>query len=169
VTPLFFRWEGDGFKPIPRHAKECDRRYTIGEHYALEEVQERSSKSHAQYFAAVTTAWQNLPDHIAEQFPTADKLRKHALIRCGFHDKTSILASSRAEALRLAAFIRAIDDYAIVTVNGSLVERYTAKSQSYRAMPKGEFQASKQAVLDWIASLVGTDAGTLARNAEEVS
>jgi hypothetical protein len=169
VTPLFFRWEGDGFKPIPRHAKECDRRYTIGEHYALEEVQERSSKSHAQYFASVNTAWQNLPDHIAEQFPTADKLRKHALIRCGFHDKTSIVASSRAEAVRLAAFLRGIDDYAIVTVSGSLVERYTAKSQSYRAMPKGEFQASKQAVLDWIASLVGTDASTLARNAEAVA
>jgi hypothetical protein len=166
MNPLFFRWEGDCFKPILRHAKECDRRYVIGEHYALDEVQERSSKSHAAYFAAVNTAWQNLPDELAEKWPTAEHLRKHALIRCGFYDKTSIQASSRAEALRLAAFIRPIDDYAIVTVNGSLVERYTAKSQSYRAMRKDEFQASKQAVLDWISSLVGTDAASLAKNAE---
>lgn len=165
MTPLLFAWEGDAFRPIPRHAKECDRRFVIGETYMLDEVQERSTKSHAQYFAAVSTAWQNLPDELAEKWPTSEHLRKHALIRCGFFDKTSLHASSRAEALRLAAYVRAIDDYAIITVSGSLVERYTAKSQSYRTMPKGEFQDSKQKVLDWISGLIGTDAKALESNA----
>ena len=169
MTPLLFMWEGDCFRPVRHHAKQCDKRFVIGERYLLDEVQERSSKSHAQYFAAVGAAWQNLPDELAEKWPTSEHLRKHALIRCGFFDKTSLQASSRAKALRLAAYIRPMDDYAIITVSGSLVERYTAKSQSYRTMPKGEFQASKQAVLDWIASLIGTNAKALAKNASEAA
>jgi hypothetical protein len=161
VTPLLFRWEGDSFVPIRRHAKDCDARFTIGEHYALEEVKERSSKSHAQYFAAVNDAWLNLPDGIAEKFPTAEHLRKHALIASGYFDKRSIQAASKAEALRLAAFIRPMDEYAIVTVSAALVEVYTAKSQSYKAMGKAEFQASKQAVLDYVASMIGVSTDEL--------
>lgn len=167
MSTMIFEWTGEAM--VPMRPKIADKLYVIGERYLLTEQHERSAKSHAAYFAAVNTAWQNLPEHIAERFATSEHLRKHALIRCGFHDKTSLQASSRAEALRLAAFIRAIDDYAIVTASGSLVERYTAKSQSYRAMPKGEFQASKQAVLDWIAGLIGTDAAALAKNASEAA
>ena len=154
MIPLLFLWEGDCFKPIPRHAKECDARYVIGEHYALEEIQERSTKSHAQYFAALKEAWLNLPEKMATDFATVEHLRKFALIRCGFYDKRSVSAASRAEALRLAAFIRPMDEYAIVTVSASLVEVYTAKSQSYRTMPKQEFQDSKSKVLDYVASLI---------------
>jgi hypothetical protein len=161
MTPLLFRWEGDCFKPIPRHAKECDARYTIGEHYALEEIKERSTKSHAQYFAALNDAWLNLPETIAQRFATSEHLRKHALIGCGYFDKRSIQAASKAEALRLAAFIRPMDEYAIVTVSAALVEVYTAKSQSYKAMGKKDFQDSKTAVLDYVAALIGTEAERL--------
>ena len=50
-----------------------------------------------------------------------------------------------------------MDEYAIVTVTGSLVTVYTAQSQSYRAMGKDKFQASKQAVLDLIAEMIGVE------------
>ena len=163
MIPLIFTWDGEAMRIHPRFAKAADKRFVVHEQYALDEVQERSAKSHAQYFAAVREAWLSLPDHLAQQFPTQEHLRKHALIRTGFRDERSIAASSRAEALRLAAFVKPIDDYAIVTTTGPLVVIYTAKSQSYRQMGKAEFQRSKQAVLDFIDSLLGVEPGATQR------
>jgi len=156
-TPLAYRWSGTGFEVLPRHQKAADQDFVIGEIYQLEQVHERSAKSHAQYFAAINQGWLNLPELAAESFPTAESLRKYCLIKAGFHDKRSIQCSSKAEALRLAAFIRPMDEYAIVTVTGSLVTVYTAQSQSYRAMGKETFQKSKQAVLDLISDMIGVE------------
>lgn len=167
MNPLAFRWDGNAMQVLSHHAKQADKIFVIGQVYQMEEVHERSAKSHAAYFATLREGWLSLPDHLAQQFPTPESLRKHALIRTGFFDKRSILAASKTEALRLAAFIRPMDGHAIVTVSNSLVEVFTAKSQSYRAMPKGEFQASKTAVLDWIASLIGTDQRDLERAGRE--
>jgi hypothetical protein len=165
-NPLIFIWQGDCFEPIKRHAKECDQRYVIGEAYALDEILDRSPKSHRQYFAAVHEGWMNLPDHIAEKYATSEHLRKHALIRCGYFDKRSIGCSSKAEALRVAAFIRPMDEYAVVTVTGSLVEHYTAQSQAYNMMKKDVFQASKTAVLNFIDDLLGLSSGETERQGE---
>jgi hypothetical protein len=165
-NPLIFIWQGDCFEPIKRHAKECDQRYVIGQAYALDEIQERSSKSHAQYFAALNEGWMSLPDAAAAEFPTSEKLRKHALIRSGYFDKRSIACSSKAEALRLAAFIRPLDEYAIVTVTGSLVEHYTAQSQSFKAIGKAKFEESKRAVLNFIDNLLGLSSGETERQGE---
>jgi len=158
-TVLAYRWSGDSFEVLPRHQKQADKEFVCGEIYTLEPVYERSAKSHAQYFAAIREGWLNLNEKVAEEFPTSEKLRKHALIRSGYFDKRSIACSSKAEALRLAAFIRPLDEYAIVTVTGSLVEHYTAQSQSYKAMGKETFQASKQAVLNFIDDMLGVDRG----------
>lgn len=167
--PLLFIWQGDGFTPVPRHAKDCDARFVVGYRYQLDEVLERSEASHRQYFAAIKEAWTNLPDHMTAAFPTPEHLRKHALIKAGYRDERSIQAGSRAEAVRLAAFIRPMDEYAIVTVSGALVTVYTAKSQSFRAMGKKEFQASKQAVLDILADMIGVTASTLTKEAAEAA
>ncbi len=156
MNPLFYRWEGDGFKPIPRLAKEADKRFVIGEIYSLDEIQDRSPNTHRHYFAAIKEAWVNLPAGAAAEFPTPEHLRKFALVRCGFFDKRSIATSSKTEALRVAAFIKPMDDYAIVTTSNSLVEVFTAKSQNHRAMDRKEFAESKNKVLEYVASLIGT-------------
>lgn len=156
-TPLTYRWTGDSFEILPRHQKHADRDFIIGEIYQLEQVHERSAKSHAQYFAALKEGWLNLPEAKAEEFPTTQHLRKHCLIKAGFYDKRSIQCSSKAEALRLAAFIRPLDEYSIVTVTGSLVSVYTAQSQSYKAMGKEAFQQSKSAVLDLVSDMIGVE------------
>jgi hypothetical protein len=163
MNPLMFRWNGEAMEILRHHAKQADRLFTVGEVYQLEEVHERSAKSHAAYFAALRTAWLSLPDHLAQQFPTQEALRKFALIRTGFRDERSVAASSRAEALRLAAFIKPMDEFAVVTVTGSIVSVYTAKSQSYRQMGKADFQRSKQAVLDFVDDLLGTARGETER------
>jgi hypothetical protein len=164
--PLVYCWTGEAMQPLARFARDADKRFVIGQRYTLDEIQERSSRSHAHYFASVGNAWSNLPDHIAAQFPTAEHLRKHALIRTGFRDERSIACSSKAEALRLAAFIKPMDEYAIVTVSGPLVSVYTAKSQSCRAMGKQDFQRSKDAVLAFLDELLGIGRGETEKQGE---
>jgi len=61
TAPLFFFWEGDAFRPIPRHAKECDKRFVIGQSYCLDEIHDRLPRSHRHFFAAVHEGWMNLP------------------------------------------------------------------------------------------------------------
>lgn len=167
TAPVLVVWGGDGFKPAsPYHQKIADRDFVIGERYLMAEIQPRSYRSERHYFACLDQAWKNLPEDIAAQYPTRDHLRKKALIRCGYADERSIPCASRAEAVRVAAFVGGIDDYAIVTVKAAVVTRYTAKSQSRRAMGKEEFQKSKDDVLDFVAALIGVSAEELSENAE---
>ena len=146
-------------------ARRADAQWVVGERYSVEIRQERSAASHRAYFASIAEAWQNLPEDLAERFPTPDALRKFALIRAGFRDERSIVAASKAEALRLAAFIKPMDAYAVVTVKDAVVVVYTAKSQSIKAMGKEDFEKSKAAVLDIVAQMIGTTAPTLQKNA----
>jgi hypothetical protein len=155
MTAMVFRWEGDVFMPLRRFAKACDAEFTIGELYRLEAVAERSAKSHSHYFACVADAWANLPDDQAAQFPTSEHLRKWALIKAGYRDERSIVCASKAEAQRVAAFIKPMDEYAVVVVREAVVLVLTAKSQSTKAMGGKDFQDSKTKVLEILSDLVG--------------
>ena len=126
---LPFRWDGSVMQPLPGFVKRCDAAFVIGEVYNLEAIEQRSAKSHAHYFAAVNEAWVNLPERLGDQFPSPDHLRRWCLIRAGYAEQRQIGASSKAEALRLAAFIKPMDSYAVVTVRESVVIVYTAESQ----------------------------------------
>lgn len=162
-APIPMRYDGEGFFPLPRFAKKADDEYVIGQVYRMAEVEDRSMSSHRQFFAAVNEGWQSLPEHYGERFATPDALRKYALIRAGYRDERTYVAASKAEARRLAAFMRPMDEYAVVTVSECVVTVYTAKSQSMKAMGRKEFQASKQAVLDVIASMIGVTPDDLRR------
>lgn len=165
TPPIMFVWEGDCFKPVgPHWARLCDKYFTIGEKYELVEKQERSHATHAHYFAAVHDAWLNLPEALAVEYPNPEKLRKHALIKAGYADSQTHVCSSKAEAARLAAFIRPMDEFSVVATSACTVTRYTAKSQSMRAMGKEDFQRSKEAVLEVLAAMVGTSRAALEGN-----
>ena len=165
MSPIPFRWEGDSFTPLAGFGKRCDQEFVIGQVYHLEESHQRSAASHAQYFAALNEAFQNLPEKLAAQFASPEHLRKFALIRSGYRDERSIIAASKAEAQRFAAFIRPLDEYAFIVVNLAVVTVYTAKSQSIRAMGKADFEKSKAAVLDYVAGMVGVSPTDLSANA----
>lgn len=163
-------WDGESFVPAgPVWAKRADDKFVVGERYSIEIREARSIASHRQYFATINEAWMNLPDALAERFPSADHLRKYALIKAGFRDERSIVCASKAEAARIAAFIRPIDDFAIVIAQDATVTAYTAKSQSMRAMGKADFEASKRAVLDIVSTMIGTDAETVSKNTEKAA
>jgi hypothetical protein len=149
---MAFRWTGIGMLPLDPRAAE--KAFEIGRVYRLEPWMDRSPASAAHYFAAVNDAFDKLPPHLAERFPSPNHLRKYALCITGHCDQRSIECRSHAEALRVAAFLRPIDEYAVVNVSASTVVMLTARSQSARAMDRQTFAASKDAVLGYIASLV---------------
>lgn len=153
---LAMRWDGDAMRPVGRFAAQAKTEFVAGENYLLEVIEQRSAKSHAHYFSVISECWANLRDQDAERFKTPEQLRKWALIKCGYFDLQSLVCSSNAEAIRVQAFMKPIDEFAVVTVHDNIVLRFTAKSQSTRAMGAKDFQESKQRVLDLLADMIGT-------------
>lgn len=133
----------------------ANKEFVVGEVYTLDIADPaRSMASHRHFFASVYDAWLNLPEAETQRFPTADHLRKYALIRAGYRDERSIVCGSKAEAVRVGAFVKPMDDYAVVAVSEAVVRVYTAKSQSPRAMGRKVFQESKDAVLGVLADMI---------------
>jgi hypothetical protein len=165
--PLYFKWQNGVMHPV--HPQAAERQYTAGELYRLVPEAERSQTSHKHYFACVMEAWKNLPEQYAERFPTSEHLRKWCLVKAGYADERSIVCESEAEAQRVGAFVKPMDDYAVVVVKENVVTVYNAKSQSVRAMGPKDFQKSKQDVLDILAEMVGVTADELGANASKAA
>lgn len=161
TAPLPFRWTGEAMAPMRR--KAADATFVVGQIYRLEAVEERSAASHNHYFAAIAEGWRNLPEIEMERFPSPDFLRKWCLIKAGYRDERTLVCSSKAEAQRIAAFVKPMDEFAVVTVSESVVRVWTAKSQSMRAMGKADFQKSKDDVLSLIAAMIGVSPDQLQR------
>lgn len=88
-----------------------------------------------------------------------------ALIRTGYCNKRQLVCRSAKEAERMAAFMRPTNPLAVIEVDNCVVTEWTAESQSNRAMGKQRFQESKDAVLGWVADLIGLPSDSSARRA----
>ena len=164
-APILFTWDGEAMLPASQFwSAKADKVFVVGERYKMVEHHDRSVNSHRHYFAVIAEAHGNLPDELLDQYPTPEHLRKRALVMKGYRDERSIVCKSAAEALRIAAFIRPMDEFAVVTVRDAVVRVWTAKSQSIKAMGAKEFQTSKQDVLDFIDDLLGVERGATAHN-----
>lgn len=152
--PFAFRWDAERSVMVPIRPKQADVFYTDGQLYTLGIIEERSSASHKHFHAAVHQAWLSLPDDLAERFPSDVHLRKYATIRAGYCNVKEYAAASKAEALRVAAYVRGLDEYGLVSVKDCAVQHFTARSTSYRSMAKEEFQAMKDAVLAIISDMI---------------
>lgn len=161
MVPIPYEWNGDVMVPLPRFDAQCTRQFVVGEVYRLDLVEEASSASRNHYFACLSSAWKNLPEDIAPRYPTMDRLRKRALIKCGFADERTFVFDTDADAVRLAGIIQTYDEDAVLQIKGNVVTVHTAQSQSARAMGKERFQESKNRVLDTVSQLIGVDATTL--------
>jgi hypothetical protein len=169
-TPIIFQWTGEAMVPkSPFWAHRADAAYVVGETYKMVEHHDRSANSHRHFFATIHDAWQTLPDELLEVYPTSEHLRKKALIRTGHRDERSFVCSSKAEALRFAAFLRPVNDYAIIDVREAVVREWTAKSQSTKAMGAKAFQQSKSDVLDFIDAVLGVAKGETAENSAKAA
>ena len=159
---MAFTWNGSEMVPV--RPKAADKEYVIGQRYWLEEASERSWISHQQQFAWIGEAWANLPENLADLYPTPEHLRKRALIQAGFYTEVAVDAGSKAAALRMAAYARGADEFAAVFVRGPLVIVRKAKSQrmhGHDRMDKAEFERSKAAIMEVIAEMIGVTPGEL--------
>lgn len=151
--PQGFRWDGEAMLPLSPAL--ADKAYCVGEAYLLVAHEQRSGITHRHQFAWIREAWKTLPENLAMLYPTPEHLRKRALIEAGFYTENIIDAGSKAAALRVCSFIKVDDDFKLVFVKDHFVIIRQAKSQSHRAMGKADFQASKTAILDLIADMLG--------------
>lgn len=161
--PVLCQWDGDAFVPTSTQRADCDRRYVVGQYYRMLEWEDRSEISHRHEFAWLREAWMQLPEHLADLYPSAEHLRKRALIATGFYDQDAVDCGTPEGALRTAAWIRAKDDFCLVKVVGSVVLILTAKSQSKAAMGGKRFQESKDAILDLVSDMIGVAPDQLRR------
>jgi hypothetical protein len=98
------------------------------------------------YFAIVKESFENLPAHLEEKFPTAEHLRKWCLIRAGWCEIKDLVTTSKSQSHEIAALMRHLDRYAVISVNEQLVIVATAKSQTRKAQPKAQFMETAQKV-----------------------
>lgn len=165
ITPVIFEWTDGKMVPLSRFRNVCVRQFEESKQYSLGEIEERSFKSHGHYFAAVGEAWKNLPEIYAQEFVTAEHLRKYALIKTRWFNLESMVLGRKADALKVVAFARKHDEFAIVTIEKNTVRVYTAMSQSIPAMGRADFQESKSNVLDFLDDLLQVERGSLSANA----
>ena len=166
---ILFSWDGEHMVPARGHAKRCDEKFTVGELYRMEVSEERSHRSHRFYFACVSEAWKNLPESLAERFPSPDHLRRWALVQAGYCDCRELAFDCERSAQIGAAAFREADPYAVMVVKKATLLVFRAHSQSLKAMKKKEFQASKEATLSVISKLIGIDAEDLKTNANQAA
>lgn len=165
MTPLPFQWDGEALRVLPGFQRQADEVFIIGERYRMAPFEDRSEVTHRHEFAWLREAWANLPEALSPNFPSPEVLRKWALIQAGYCTVTDHVCQFRTEAKRTAEILRRqTDDYAVVLIEDRTVRVLKAKSQSRRAMNKAEFQASKEAILDIVAGLIGVTPEALAAN-----
>lgn len=169
APPIPFAYEGQGvFRALPRFVGLCAEHYGQGEVVNLAPQEERSEVSHRHEFVWLKEAWQTLPDHIAADYPSAEHLRKRALIATGWCHVRDYPCPSRKEAVRLAAALNAeVDEYTVVIVAEDVVRVCRAKSQARNKMKAADFQRSKQDILEWVSALLGADPEQLSRAGQE--
>ncbi len=165
APPIPCVYAGGVFTPLKRFHNIASASYGEGEIIPLVPHQERSRKSHDHYFVCVGQAFDTLPEDLAERFATEDHLRRYALIKTGFRNEAQIVCTSQAEAVRAAVVAKGLDPYCIAVPRDGVLTIYTANSQSLKAMGKERFQASKDAVLAFLAGLIGVSPETLTKQA----
>ena len=180
---VLFAWDGQSMKPAPRFMALAMRQYVIGEEYPLEVVEERSSKDHRHYFAAIKNAFDHIDDaETLAVLNTPNKLRQFCLIMTGWNDTTIFGPLSKRAAIKSAQMaainFRSKDDYVEISVrqchdeetgeiNGWAVVIKTAKSQSRASMDKEDFRKSKIDVLEVLSGHIEVKRRDLERSAKD--
>ena len=169
TEPLLTEWTGAAFVPAQRHMKRCWKELEIGARYFVEPISPRSRKTHNHFFAWLHEAWLNLPDDLAEIYPSETHLRKRALIQAGLYNEEIVDAGSNTVAIRVAACLRKREEFALVIVRGAFVIIRTAKSQREAAMDGKSFAQAKATIMAVVADMIGVAPETIQQNAGQAA
>lgn len=167
IPTMKFTWTGTEFVPI--HPKLADEHFVVDQVYTLSETQDRSDVSHSHYFACLQYAWVNLPEDQVDKFPTVEHLRARALIACGYHSTRQVVLHDPRDALKMAVELTDAEGYDVISVVDNVVTIVKPTSQNYKKMDRKTFQASKEAVVDYCAAMIGMTSVDLARAGSESS
>lgn len=167
ALPFFWDAEDCCMRPMANYRDTARKRYVDQQEYLLEEAEERSTVSHRHFFACVRKAWNNLPEDKQDEYPSAEHLRKRALIKCKFYNLKIYTCLDAAHADELAAIIQEKDEFALIVVSGDVVKIYSARSVSPSKMKPDEFQKAKEAVLWLLSDMIGVDVTTLKKEGDK--
>lgn len=150
---------GGAFVPSGAHLRRACEQFGEGEVVLMEVENSRSMRSHRHFFASLHDLWSTLPERFALEpwSQSPEHFRRFCLIRAGYSETQTYHCESKAEAARLATALRPLDEFSIIVARGALVMRFTAQSQSIKAMGADTFQQSKTAVLELAEALVRGD------------
>ncbi|WP_316205777.1 hypothetical protein [Bradyrhizobium sp. SZCCHNS1012] len=171
-TPqVIYEWTGEVMRPLAYHKELAAREFEPGKRYKLIEFNERSEVTHDHFFATVTAYWQHWPENYERELPSADHLRKHALIRTGHYIQTVMAHPSVQAATFYVSQFKQYVDYAegsiVAGANGVATVMRIAKTQKKNVMEAEEFQKSKQDVLEFCASVTGVAPEDMKREAKK--
>jgi hypothetical protein len=161
---ILWKWDGACMRPTAGHQSRASIKFVQGRTYRLEE-RDRSAESHDHYMACVQKVWENLPEGLPYKWANVTEMRRWALIQAGYFDEVKIpcedLETAGSVSLKMKKMLRAIDKYSQIDVGEEGMEDFTliiwvARSQSYSAMTRKEFEASKEAVLRLLGEIIGT-------------
>jgi len=161
TDPLWYRWNGAVM--VPMRPELAEHQFVPDYRYLLEAHHERSYQRHKAYFASLHEAWQSLA---SDRWPTPEHLRKAALIRTGWYEERILACDNEAAAERTVAFVKPFDAFAVIFADGLQVHVLTARSQSYKAMGRDDFNRSMDDVLSFVAALLEVPKDVLAAQGE---
>jgi hypothetical protein len=163
IIAIDYIWDAENSVMIPTQSYlvRARRQYANGHKYRLEVREDRSSRSHAHYFACLKDIHDNLSDEQRTEYPTVEHLRKRALIKCKFYNMREYACETIRHAKNLEALAGQLDEYAIVVRKNDVVRVYTAMSQDLHTMDREKFTMSKNAVLDLCSEMIGVNRSTI--------
>lgn len=166
APPIPCAYVDGAFRPLGRFREVAAHHFGEGEIVTLAVQEERSEVSHRHEFAWLREAWATLPESLGEAYPSPEHLRKRALIATGWCTTQDYVCGSKAEADRWRGYLhREIGEHAVVIVSEGVVRVHRARSQARGKMNRAEFQASKTAIMEWVAGLLGVSPDTLSSTA----
>jgi hypothetical protein len=156
---ILWKWDGACMRPMAGHQSRASIKFVTGRTYRLEE-RDRSAESHDHYMACVQKVWENLPEGLPYKWADVTDMRRWALVQAGYFDEVRIpcedVQIAGAVALKMKKMLRAIDKYAQIDVREDFtLIIWVARSQSYSAMTRKEFETSKEAVLRLLGEIIG--------------
>ena len=167
MTTVTLQYIGMGIFAIPHNKDKaiCASAYQPEQYVEFTDVKPRSKREHNWWFAIVSKAFKNLPEHLAPRFPSAEHLRAYVLVSAGYCTMATIPVAGNVSVKEVAAALRLISPFAVIRISDSVINVFVAKSQSEAAQKAGgEFREVVEKALQEMASMLGCDPVELLEN-----
>lgn len=139
------------------------------------EDKERSSKQHRWLFACIRKAFETLPEKQIPRFPTAEHLRKGALIKAGWCDiHQQAFSSAKVADLAAKSFKLGVNlttggkNYTLAIANDNVVTYAVPRSISFKACRGPDWEAVCIGVINYLSELVECDVTELLDGIQDI-